>query len=253
MNLFKVALLDDNKEQVQLNKEYLEKLGNVAVVTACFESKSFLKEVKISKPDVLVLDLNLGDSYMNGMEVAYELKLPVIFVSSNTAQYVKEMEDLKREFSVCVDHLTKPFSENDFKKTMNRFLQEVTLFGSQQFVYLDFGSSKRNKILVDSIVYLSSDKANGSNSNNKQIHFTNRKTETLVDFSFTKMEEKGLFKTKFVTIHKAYRVNTHHIKSYCKKTETIEVDVYTTTLGRPIPKPLPVSENFQTLVKQLIK
>lgn len=251
MNL-KVALLDDNKEQVQLNKEYLEKLGNVTVVAACYESQSFLKEVKITKPDVLVLDLNLGDSYMNGMEVAYELKLPVIFVSSNTAQYVKEMENLKREFSICVDHLTKPFSESDFKKTVSRFLTEVQFFANQEHVYLDLGKQKRNKISLDSIVYLAADKSSGSESNNKEIYFNNRNKELLIDFSFSRMEEKGLLKDKFITIHKSYRVNAKHIKCYHKKEEVIEVDIYTIS-GKLETKRLPVSENYQPFLKPFKK
>ncbi|MCG2612368.1 response regulator [Flavobacterium sp. SM15] len=246
--IFKTALLDDNKEQLQTNKIYLQGLGNVNVVTACSDSPTFLKEVKESKPDVLVLDLNLGDSYMTGMEVAYELKLPVIFVSSNTAQYIKEMEVLKRDFSICVDHLTKPFSELEFKKTVQRFLKEVHFFGNQNYVHLDFGTKRRIKIAVDSIVYLSSDKANGAESNNKQIHFNDRPTEKLIDFSFSKMEERGLLKSQFITIHKSFRVNVNHIKHYNKKEETIEVEVLNTS-GKLEIKKIPVSENYQSVLK----
>lgn len=252
MNLLKAALLDDNVEQLQINKAYLEQLGVVNVVTTCLEAKSFLNEVAESKPDILVLDLNLGDSYMTGMEVAYQLKLPVIFVSSNTSQYIKEMESLKRDFNICVDHLTKPFTETEFKKTLSRFFTEVQLFASQQHVYLDFGIIKRTKIALDSIVYLTADKASGSESNNKQIHFNHRKMENLIDFSFSKMEDKGLLKSQFITIHKSFRVNINHIKHYNKKTETIEVDIFTNT-GKLEPKQLPVSENYQSIVKQFKK
>ena len=90
----KIALLDDNPEQLERNQRFLSTLP-VEVVTASLSAKAFLQEVKLSKPDVLVLDLNLGDSYMTGMEVAFELKLPVLFASSNTPEYVKEMEEDK--------------------------------------------------------------------------------------------------------------------------------------------------------------
>jgi DNA-binding LytR/AlgR family response regulator len=252
MMVFKIALLDDNKEQLQINKKYLEQLEGTTVVAACYESKSFLDEVKIAKPDILVLDLNLGDSYMNGMEVAYHLKLPVIFVSSNTAQYIKEMEGLKRDFSICVDHLTKPFSENDFKKTINRFFREVDFFASHEHVYLDLGRQKRNKVSVDSIVYLTADKANGAESNNKEIYFNNRNKELLIDFSFSRMEDRGLLKTRFITIHKSYRVNVNHIKHYIKKDEIVEVEVFNAS-GKLEVKQLPVSENYQTLLKSFRK
>lgn len=247
----KIALLDDNPEQLEKNISFLAGIP-VKVVTHCSTAKSFLQEVKSSKPDVLILDLNLGDSYMTGIEVADQLKLPVLFASSNTAQYVKEMEVLKREYNICVDHLTKPFSEIEFKKTVARFLTEVQFFSNQQHVHLDFGSHKRNKIAVNKIVYLSTDKNSGSESNNKQIHFSHQKMEQLINFSFSKMEEKGLLKSQFITIHKSFRVNIDHIKHYNKKLETIEVDVFSTS-GTLESKQLPVSENYQSVLKQFRK
>lgn len=252
MQTIKAALLDDNKEQLHKNQQLLEASGLLRVVTACTSAESFLKEVKTALPDVLFLDLNLGDSYMTGMEVAFELKLPVLFVSSNTAQFVKEMEQLKRNHDLCVDHITKPFTDEEFLKTTHRFLKEVSFFAKEEYVHLDFGSSKRNKIHLNSIVYLESDKAHGSLSNNKTIYFQNRKVEKLIDFSFTKMEEKGLLKSAFITVHKSIRVNKKHIKFFDKKEEEIEVDVFLES-GKIVAKRLPVSENYFAEVKQFKK
>ena len=249
MTLLKAALLDDNKEQLLKNQQFLEKAGLFTVVTASVSAEAFLQEVKLSRPDILFLDLNLGDSYMTGMEVAYELQLPVLFASSNTAQYIKEIEKLKRDYNLCVDHITKPFNEEEFIKTTERFLKEVSFFAKEEHVYLDFGASKRNKIALHSIVYLEADKAHGSQSNNKIIYFNHRKVEKLIDFSFTKMEEKGLFKSQFVTIHKSIRVNKQHIKLFDRKTEEIEVDVFHPS-GKTETKRLPVSENYIAEVKQ---
>ena len=247
----KIALLDDNPEQLEKNRSFLAGMP-VEVVTYSLTAKSFLEEVKSTKPDVLLLDLNLGDSYMTGMEVADQLKLPVLFASSNTSQYVKEMEVLKREYNICVDHLTKPFSDIEFKKTLERFLTEVQFFANQNHVHLDFGSQKRNKVAVNQIVYLATDKNSGSESNNKQIHFNHRKMEQLIDFSFSKMEEKGLLKAQFITIHKSFRVNIDHIKHYNKKLETVEVDVFSHA-GTLESKQLPVSENYQSFLKKFRK
>ena len=247
----KIALLDDNQEQLERNQRFLKNLA-VEVVTASLSAKTFLQEVKLSKPEILVLDLNLGDSYMTGMEVAFELKLPVLFASSNTPEYVKEMERLKRDEVLCVDHITKPFTELEFQKTLTRFLQEVKFFGNQHHVTLDLGKQKRTKIALESIVYLVADKASGSESNNKEIYFNNRNKELLIDFSFTRMEEKGLTKSQFITIHKSYRVNVNHIIHYCKKSENVGVEVFTSS-GKLETKHLPVSENYQSVLKPFKK
>lgn len=246
------ALLDDNKEQLLKNQQMLEKEGLVTVVSACISAQSFLEHIKHSNPEVLFLDLNLGDWYMTGMEVAFQLKLPVLFASSNTAQYIKEMETLKRDHNLCVEHITKPFTEQEFIKTTQRFLKEIDFFKKESHIQLDFGTSKRNKIAMESIVYLSTDKASGAESNNKQIHFTNRKTENLIDFSFSKMEEKGFLKSQFVTIHKSFRVNKNHIKAYHHKTESIEIQVFTAN-GKLETKSLQVSENYQAEIKKILK
>jgi DNA-binding LytR/AlgR family response regulator len=153
---------------------------------------------------------------------------------------------------LCVDHITKPFTEEEFLKTTQRFLKEVSFFAKEEYVHLDFGPSKRNKIHLNSIVYLSADKASGAVSNNKRIHFINKKSENLIDFSFSKMEEKGLLKNQFITIHKSFRVNKNHIKLYDKKTETIEVEVFLSS-GKTITERLPVSENYIAEVKQFKK
>lgn len=252
MSKLNAALLDDNIEQLLINQQMLEKQGLLTIIATCTSAKTFLEEVKHSKPDILFLDLNLGDSYMTGMEVAFQLKLPVLFASSNTAQYIKEMERLKRDHNICVDHITKPFTEPDFIQTTERFLKEVDFFKKESHIHLDFGTSKRNKIAIETIVYLSADKANGAESNNKQIHFTNRKTETLIDFSFSKMEEKGFLKSQFVTIHKSFRVNKNHIKTYHTKTEAIEIQVFTPK-GKLETIFLKVSENYQTDIKKILK
>lgn len=248
MTPLKAALLDDNPEQLHSNQQYLTQSGLVTVVTACVSAKDFINEVKLSTPEVLFLDLNLGDSYMTGMEVAYALKLPVLFVSSNTAQYVKEMETLQREHDVCVEHLTKPFSEAELVKTTRRFINEITFYTNKQFVYFDFGAHKRTKIALESIVFLSADKANGAESNNKRIHFTDRKPEKLIDFSFSRMEEKGLLKSDFITIHKSFRVHKKHIVLFDKKNEEVEVMVYDAS-GKRVATRLPVSENY---VKEVV-
>lgn len=252
MSKSNAALLDDNKEQLLQNQQMLEKEDLVTVVSACTSAQSFLEEIKHTNPEVLFLDLNLGDSYMTGMEVAVLLKLPVLFASSNTAQYIKEMERLKRDHNLCVDHITKPFTEQEFIQTTQRFLKEVDFFKKENHIHLDFGTSKRNKIAIESIVYLSTDKASGAESNNKLIHFINRKTENLIDFSFSKMEEKGFLKSQFVTIHKSFRVNKNHIKAYHQKTESIEIQVFTAA-GKLETKSLQVSENYQAEIKKILK
>ncbi|WP_332022155.1 LytR/AlgR family response regulator transcription factor [Kaistella sp.] len=247
--IYRIALLEDNKKQLEKLAGYLEKIPNAQLVLKSSSSDDFFEHLKTATPDILVADLDLGNDSMSGMEVATELNLPVFFASINTADYIEDLEELKRDAEICVDHITKPFTEEQFTKSFIRFLKEVYLFSNLDYVHLDFNKTKRNKILIDDIVYLCADKRAGSESNNKQIHFINRKPENLIDFSFSKMEEKGLQKSQFVTVHKSFRVNKKYIRCYHRKTCTIEISVFD-GCGKTKSHYLPVSETYQTDIKK---
>ncbi len=247
--IYRIALIEDNKKQLEKLAGYLEKIPNAQLVLKSSSSDDFFEHLKTATPDILVADLDLGNDSMSGIEVATELNLPVFFASINTADYIEDVEELKRDAEICVDHITKPFTEEQFAKSFIRFLKEVYLFSNLDYVHLDFNKTKRNKILIDDIVYLCADKRAGSESNNKQIYFINRKPENLIDFSFSKMEEKGLQKSQFVTVHKSFRVNKKYIHCYHRKTATIEISVFD-DWGKTKSHHLPVSETYQTDIKK---
>ena len=188
MSKFKAALLDDNKEQLLLNQQMLESLGMVAVISSCTSAKAFLEDVKNTQPEILFLDLNLGDSYMTGMEVAFQLKLPVLFVSSNTAQYIKEIEKLKRNKNkgLILSKLQSALSSNiinekDIKKILieaekhNWNVKEIRLPFGVEFIdkiydtfYLDTDFS----ILLDNKLLMHNDEDSLElvNDNNQKIN-----------------------------------------------------------------------------------
>lgn len=249
LKTYSIALLEDNNKMLDRLSEYILKIQNVEIVLKSKNSDDFFEQLKTCYPDILVTDLDLGNDSLTGMEVAQELKIPVFFASVNTADYVENMEHLKRDAEICIDHITKPFTEEQFTKSFKRFLKEVELFSNLQFVYLDFNKTKRNKIFIDDIVYLCADKQAGSESNNKQIHFINRAPANLIDFSFSKMEEKGLSSNQFLTIHKSFRVNKKYINHYCSKSDSVEIKVYDKGGVAKIVK-LAVSENYQNVIKK---
>lgn len=241
----KVGILEDNPSLLKDHKQNLEATELVEVVAFATNSTDFLSNEKTSKADALLLDIDLGGgSNMNGLEVAYKLKLPVLFVSGHNAANLKEIEKLESEFDLIVDHITKPFTEKEFLKKATKFLNEVLESIESKFIVLDFEEDKHCKIPIDTIVYLESDTGKSGASNNKRIYFTNKKPQLLFDFSFSKMTEKGFSKNKFLTVHRSYVVNEKHIKSYKKSTHEIEVEVFTST-GKKELKRLKVSENFK--------
>lgn len=248
MTIWKLALLEDNLDFLQDRIRNLESIEHVKVVGSATNSNDFLKLVQQTNPDAILVDIELHNDSMSGLDIAYKLNLPVLFVSSENAKHIKDLEHLKIEQDLVVDHITKPFTESAFLKSVHRFVKDIYIRNASEFK-MNLKQT-RNGIPYETIVFLSSDKMEGSESNNKMIYFNNQPPKKLVDFSFSKMEEKGFHPNQFVTIHRSFRVNIQQIKRYDQSKFVVEVEAVSST-GKLELKALPVSENFRPAVRKL--
>ena len=244
MSKLKVGILEDNKELLKERYYSLQETGLVDVLIRATNSEEFLKNIESTQLDALVLDIDLGNDSLSGLDVAFKLKMPTLFVSGHNSKHLLDIEKLEREFDIPVGHITKPFTDAEFKKTVTKFINEVQSQLESKFIILDFKETKQNKIPVDSIVCLCSEKSAGSESNNKQIFFSDRKPELLIDFTFNKMHEYGFNRNIFLTIHRSFVVNAKHIKIPKKQVPKIEVTVMNSE-GKLVQKELSVSENYR--------
>ena len=250
MTIWKLALLEDNKELLNDRKKNLETIDNVKVVAWATNSEEFLSKVNETKPDAILVDIDLNGDSMNGLDVAYKLNLPVLFVSSENAKHIKDIENLKRDQDLIVDHITKPFSDATFIKTVQRFVKDIYIRNAAEFKLLE--SHTRNGLPYDSIVFMSADKMEGSESNNKLIYFNNQPHKKLIDFSFSKMENHGFHSSHFLTIHRSFRVNKRNVKKYDHTRFIVVVDAFSST-GKLEEKYLPVSENYRSEIRKYFK
>lgn len=244
MRKLNVGILEDNKELLKERKYSLEETGSVNVLVWATNSEEFLNKFESNKVDALVLDIDLGNDSLTGLDIAFKLRMPTLFVSGHNSKHLLDIEKLEREFDIVVSHITKPFTDAEFKKTVAKFVGEVQSLIESKYIVLDFKATKQNKIPIDSIVCLCSDKTAGAESNNKQIFFTNRKPEILIDFTFAKMHEYGFNRNKFLTIHRSFVVNERHIIIPKKQVPKIEVTVMNFE-GKLVQKELSVSENYR--------
>jgi DNA-binding LytR/AlgR family response regulator len=241
---WKVAILEDDPFQLKDLKETLSSVSNVEVVAWATGSVEFIIKLEESVPDFIITDINLNSDPSSGILVAHRLKLPVIFASGNNAAYLKDIESLKRENDLLVEHITKPIREEDLLKTVQRFIRDLSLRKSESNLWLKLGDN-REKISISDIVYIGTDKNMGSESNNKVIYFANRKPEILVDFSFVRMAELGFDRTIFAQIHKSFVVNREHLSSYDLVQKTVKVSIVNAH-GLSVEVLLPLSDNFRS-------
>jgi DNA-binding LytR/AlgR family response regulator len=247
MSKLKVALLEDSKELLKDLKYTLEEIGLVEVVAAATSSDEFLKKVAATKPDAVLLDIDLQGDAMSGLDVAVKLRLPVLFISGKMKDYYESVSAINIELKeVPVDYITKPASIDKLNAILPKFIQQVRAMAQPLEVVLSLKDEGRQTIKVNSIVCLCATKDSGSASNNKEIHFIDRRPALLIDFSFTAMEEKGLPKEQFLTIHKSFRVNANHVTGR----EGNELVVMAMdTENEMVEKRLPISENYQPAIR----
>ncbi len=233
-------------------EEDLAETQLVEVVVRATNSTEFLEKINTTKADALVLDIDLGGDSMTGLDIATNLKLPVLFVSGKTRDFYQGIEELNINSTIPVEHISKPITLDKLKKILPKFINEINAINRAKFIRLDFSDSKQNKIAIDTIVFIETETGNSGASNNKRIYFTDRNPETLFNFSLTKMEDKGFDKTQFIQIRSSHRVNADKIIRYNNSTHEIEVEVFK-SIGKTEIKKLPVSENFRKDVSRFKK
>lgn len=247
-----VAVLEDNKLLLKGLVQMLSKSGVVEVVAYEVNSESFLEKLKHTRAEALVLDIDIAGDNMNGIEVANYAGLPVLFVSGKTKEYLKEIEEVDLESDTIIEFITKPVNQNKLNRKLEKFIDQVQSFQRNQSVYLKFEGGNTEKVSKKDIVFLEADKQHGAKSNNKRIYFSNKKPQTLIDFSFNQMDRIGLFKTQFITIHKSFRVNASQIKDYNVKKHTLLVKAKDEN-GDLRDFELRVTNNYKKNVEQQLK
>jgi DNA-binding LytR/AlgR family response regulator len=225
-------------------EEDLTETQLVEVIVSATNSTEFLEKINTTKADALVLDIDLVGDSLTGLDIATNLKLPVLFVSGKTRDFYQGIEELNINSTIPVEHISKPITLDKLKKILPKFINEIHAMNRAKYILLDCCGIKQNKIAIDTIVFIETETGNSGASNNKRIYFTDRNPETLFNFSLTKMEEKGFDKMQFIQIRSSHRVNADKILRYNNSTHEIEVEVFK-TIGKTEIKKLPVSENFR--------
>src|SRR5208282_200923 len=118
-SVVKAVIVDDEELARQLLREYLRDAGGVEVIAECANGFEAVKAIAEHKPDLVFLDVQMPK--LDGFEVL-ELIDPTIAVIFVTAydQYAMRAFDAN-----AVDYLLKPFSQDRFKKALERARQRL--------------------------------------------------------------------------------------------------------------------------------
>jgi two-component system LytT family response regulator len=211
--MIKTIIVDDEPASLEILRNYISAFENDIVLCAsCSNMQDAIQAVNQYKPDILLLDIELGDGLSFEILERYpDLKAHIIFITAYD-QYV-----LKAIKFHAFDYLFKPVIQAEFESTIRKALNNIRSMKplpDTTALIAHLKGSISSKIAVPNknglsyyhkgdIVYVEAD---GSYS---IMHMINTKTITITrkikDF------EESLVDNGFIRVHKSFLVNIQHI------------------------------------------
>jgi two-component system LytT family response regulator len=116
--MIKVILIDDEPLSREIIKSYLSSYKDVEVVAECNDGFEGVKAIMQHQPNLIFLDIQMPK--IKGCEMLELIEQPpaVIFSTAFDEYAIKAFE------THAIDYLLKPFSEDRFKKAMDKFLEK---------------------------------------------------------------------------------------------------------------------------------
>lgn len=140
----KAILIDDEPLSREIIKTYLKKYEQVTVVEECNDGFEGVKAIQQHKPDLIFLDIQMPK--INGFEMLELIENPpaVIFITAFDEYAIRAFE------SNAIDYLLKPFSEDRFKKAMEKWMSKSVAAESTQKVLEEVSRNplQQNRVVV---------------------------------------------------------------------------------------------------------
>lgn len=218
MKKYTAILVDDIPAALNLlENDIQQKYSNITVIGKAESVVSAAKLLRKQEPDILFLDIMLGDGTgFDILEIFPNLKSKIIFVTASDEFAIRAFK------FAAIDYVLKPYSDDDLNTAISKATQQI-LPDKEQLNVLKQSLSAPNerpkkislhtleKIIVvdlDEIVRCKSD------NNYTEFHFVDGSkilvTKTLKSFA-------DLLKNyQFLRIHQSHLVNVKYIKAFIK-------------------------------------
>ena len=212
----KIGILEDDPFFLEWLKERVED-NEKKVICAKKNGKDFIQSVNENKPDAIICDIDIGGNEIDGLNIAYRFKVPVLFFSGHNAKHLAAIETLKHESLFHVDHVTKPCSEERFNKAFKKFLKRVEddLDEKNSKIVVKFIDKGKDKLNEDDIVCIYKKDKNlmYAYKNINGVFVCNKVTGNITGH----IEERRLNKKKFWNINQSTIININFFNEKEKK------------------------------------
>lgn len=224
MKIFTAVIIEDE----EIYREHLTELlrnnfPEIKLIKTCCSGEEALKQLPLLSPDVVFMDIDLGD--MNAFDVIGQLNLQqtrLIFTTAFTSWAAQAFQVNALHF------LLKPITLTDLREAIDRleerqpFLEVKELLANMhQFTHQTLAIREKKGIQylkIDNILFLEADE-----SYTKIFYLKKENVATITTSQGLLYFEGELQKHGFLRINKKYLINSQYINSYNRTNSTVEL------------------------------
>lgn len=145
--MYRICLVEDEKNLNSLIKSYLEKEGYEVI--SCYNGRDAIDKIQDTEIKLWILDIMLGDS-ISGYDIIKEVRktnvnVPVIFTSARD-------QDLDKIIGLELgsdDYITKPYSPKELVLRVNNIIKRVYSKTENKFVYETYIIDKNKRLVYE--------------------------------------------------------------------------------------------------------
>lgn len=198
------VVIDDEPIALRIIGSYIDKIDNLEALGYFTNALDALKVIRDNAIDIIFLDIEMPG--INGLNFLKSISNPprVIFTTAYR-NYAADAFDVD-----ALDYLVKPFPFDRFLKSINKYHESIKNSNAAlpeiDRRYILLKSDKKNfKIDIDDIIYIE------SLDDYIKVHTLQK---SLVCYLRLSGIESMLESSQFLRIHRAYIINTKHIKAF---------------------------------------
>lgn len=203
MTQFKVAVLEDDEDFL---KELVGNLrANKTISEVIYErtSAGFIRKVRETNPDILVLDIHLKGESTTGINVAELFDIPTIFFSNMKGSYSDAIDQQKYKKACPVEEYGKTFDRERLNDILTKFIPRVFEYQKTIKVKIKPIGDEEKIILTSDVCVIEAIKGTG----NHEIKLLNHKPIRTADTTFEYFRSIGFTEEKFYKLGKSLLFN----------------------------------------------
>jgi two-component system, LytTR family, response regulator len=193
--IIRCIIIEDEPLAADRLKDYISRMQDLRLDRWFESGKDAVTFLETNKPDLIFLDLHLGES--SGIKLMEQGKITgKIIVTTAYPEYAIKGYDLD-----IADYILKPFVFERFETAVRKALRKSE--SAERFIMIR-SEYKQEKVFLDAIMYIE------GMGDYRRIHTRKGRIMTLQTFR----EIEGMLEsTQIRRIHKSYMVNVQHITS----------------------------------------